>query len=494
DRNFKVFSYICFIFSLLSKETGVLILPLFFLYQYTIDKLNKKEKTNYIIITSIFLIYLMLRKIVLKNFGEPEVEEIFLYRFYTSFKAFLVYISILVFPFILSMERHLPYIKTARNIDFIIGFIYFVLFLYFLWKVREDRKILFAGVLFLINFLFHSNTIIPLNGNLREHWMYLGGIGFFIYFILVLEKIKKEKLKIILTTLIFTLYGTRTILRNYDWNNEIKFYEKSLKWGFEDWKIYYNLGVIYYNMKDYEKALKIFLKAESLFKKKLFTKKKEIVYTAIAGCYANMKKTELAEEYYKKALEINPYNANALCSLATIYYKEKKKDISEIINMIKTCIKKNPTHRHSYFLMGRMLYEMKNFQESIKFFKIAISLDPNDDYSHLFLGMNYFNIGNKELAEKHLNIAYKLNPNNWENIQNLAFFYKETGNFTKAIPLYHKAIELKPNDLDLLNDLGLCYAMIGEKEKAKNLWIEILKKYPDYKPAKENLKILETKN
>ncbi|HOM26064.1 MAG TPA: glycosyltransferase family 39 protein, partial [bacterium] len=224
---FLILSCISFIFSLLSKETSVLILPLFFLYLYSIGNLKKEKKSDYIIITSIFLIYLILRKTVL-NFGKTEPEEIFLYRFFTSFKAFLVYISILIFPFILSMERHLPYIKTPKDIDFISGLFLFILFLYFLWKKRNDKKILFAGLLFLLNFIFHSNTIIPLNGNLREHWMYVGAIGFFIYFVMLIEKIKKEKIKIALIILIFSLYGVRTILRNYDWLDPISFYEKSL--------------------------------------------------------------------------------------------------------------------------------------------------------------------------------------------------------------------------------------------------------------------------
>ncbi|MCM8832932.1 MAG: tetratricopeptide repeat protein, partial [Candidatus Omnitrophica bacterium] len=339
-----------------------------------------------------------------------------------------------------------------------------------------------------VNFLFHSNTIIPLNGNLREHWMYLGSIGFFIYFVLLIEKINKEKLKLILTILIFTLYGTRTILRNYDWNNEVKFYEKTLKLGFENEKIYYNIGVIKYRNKDYENALNIFLKVEPHFK----NKKK--IYTAIAGCYANLKKTDLAIEFYNKILELDPYNPYALCSLATIYYNERKKDISEILNILKTCIEKNPLYRQAYVALGRIFYENGNYQKSIDFLKIAISLDPNDDFSHLLLGISYFYIGNKELAEKHLNIAYNLNPLNLENIQNLAFFYKTIGNYRKAIILYQKVLDLKPDSLEILNDLGLCYAMIGEKEKAKSIWKEILKKDPNFQPAKENIKIIEKEN
>jgi tetratricopeptide (TPR) repeat protein len=483
-KNFKILSFICFILSLLSKETSVLILPLFFLYIYTTDNLKKEKIPDYIIITSIFLIYLFMRKTVL-NFGKAKVDEIFLYRFFTSFKAFLVYISILIFPFILSMERHIPYIKTYKDIDFISGFIYFLLFLYFLWLKRKEKKVLFAGSLFLINFIFHSNTIIPLNGNLREHWMYIGSIGFFIYFVMLIEKIKKEKLKIALTILIFSLYGTRTILRNYDWKDPFKFYEKSLKWGFEDPKFYYNLGVIYYQKKDYEKSLDLFLKSIDLFKDK------KLPYLGIASCYANMGKYEEAVYYYKKVLEIEPDNPFALCSIATIYYNQRKKPLSEISEIINTCIKKNPTYKPIYALAGRIFYEMKNYKESIKFFKIAISLDPDDDFLNLMLGISYFKTGNSQLAEKYLTIAYNLNPYNSENVQNLAFFYKTTGKYDKAVQIYNEVIKLKPDDLDVLCDLGLCYAMMGEKEKAKNIWKEILNKKPDYQPAKINLEILE---
>jgi len=483
-KNFKILSFICFILSLLSKETSVLILPLFFLYIYTTDNLKKEKIPDYIIITSIFLIYLFMRKTVL-NFGKAKVDEIFLYRFFTSFKAFLVYISILIFPFILSMERHIPYIKTYKDIDFISGFIYFLLFLYFLWLKRKEKKVLFAGSLFLINFIFHSNTIIPLNGNLREHWMYIGSIGFFIYFVMLIEKIKKEKLKIALTILIFSLYGTRTILRNYDWKDPFKFYEKSLKWGFEDPKFYYNLGVIYYQKKDYEKSLDLFLKSLDLFKDK------KLPYLGIASCYANMGKYEEAVYYYKKVLEIEPDNPFALCSIATIYYNQRKKSLSEISEIINTCIKKNPTYKPIYVLAGRIFYEMKNYKESIKFFKIAISLDPDDDFLNLMLGISYFKTGNSQLAEKYLTIAYNLNPYNSENVQNLAFFYKTTGKYDKAVQIYNEVIKLKPDDLDVLCDLGLCYAMMGEKEKAKNIWKEILNKKPDYQPAKINLEILE---
>jgi tetratricopeptide (TPR) repeat protein len=487
NRNLKIFSYISFILCLLSKETGILILPLFFLYLYTKGNLDENKKNDYIIVLSIFLIYIFLRMTFL-NFGIIEPEDIFLHRFYTSFKVFLIYISILIFPLILSIERHVPYIKTFKNIDFLCGFIYFLLFLYFLWLKRKDKKILFAGILFLLNFLYHSNAIIPLNGNVREHWMYLGSIGFFIFVVDLILRIKREKLRFVIIFLIFMLYGTRTILRNNDWKDPVKFYEKSINSGFENGKIYYNLGAIYYQRNEYEKAIEFFKKAEPLLKDKKY------LYVAIAGSYLNTGKTGLAIKYYNKVLQINPYDPMVLCYLATIYYNENKKPLSEILQMLKTCIEKNPFNSLPYNLIGKIFFDRKNFGDSIKFLKMAISINPNDYESHSLLGINYFQIGNKELAEKHLNIAYNLNPTNWENIQNLAYFYRITGDYQKALYFYQKALKIKPDDIYTLNNIGLCYAGLGEINKAKTIWKEILKKNPDYKPAKKNLELLGENN
>lgn len=206
---------------------------------------------------------MILRQSILK-FGKEEINEIFLHRFYTVFVAFLIYISILLFPFVLSVERHIPYIETFKNIDFISDFLYFIIFIFFIYIKRKDKKLFFAGIIFLLNFLFHSNILIPLNGNLREHWMYLGSIGFFIYFLKILNKIKGVKIKNFFLFTIFLLYGARTIIRNCDWKNPEVFYLKAIKYSHYPSMLYGNLSYYYLRNSDYEKSYKTSLKAISI--------------------------------------------------------------------------------------------------------------------------------------------------------------------------------------------------------------------------------------
>ena len=465
--------------SLLSKEMAIII-PLFLLLYLWVknEKIDKKIIPFFIMAIS----YGILRLTIL-SFKKLETNP-FMSRFYTTFKSYIFYFYLIIFPLILSMARAFPYLNTPIDIYFLSGFFLFLFSLYLIWKFKNSKKIIFPYLFYLTNFFAISGLFINVNATISEHFIYSGLSGILIYFVLLIEKIKSKNLKILIIFLVFLLYGVRTIFRNYDWYDPIKFYEKSIEYGFKHKKIYYNLAYSYFAKGKYKKALEIFKIIEPLYKNK------KLVYNGISVCLYNLGRYEEAEKYCKKNLEIEPYDPVSLTILATIYYNKKERPISEIINLLKICIEKNPAYREAYILLGRIFFENGNFKESEKFFKISVLMNPEDDVSNLLLGISYFNLNDMKNAEIYIKKAYKLKPTKIDNILNLALFYKFTGNFKEAIEFYHKALILKPNDLDILNDIGLCYAMIGDKEKAKKIWENILSKNPEYKPAKENLKIL----
>jgi len=485
NKNFKILSYFSFILSLLSKETSVLILPIFFLYQYCSNRLNKNQIKNYIIISLIFLIYFILRQTIL-NFGKAVPEDIFLHRFYTSFKAFLIYISILLFPFILSMERHIPYIKTFKDIDFIAGFIFFLAFLYFLWRKRDDRKILFGGTLFLINFIFHSNTIIPLNGNLREHWMYIGSIGFFVYFIILLEKIKKEKLKIALTIIIFSLYGVRTILRNYDWKDPENFYLKSIKYFPNSPKLWNNLGTVYYEKDMYDKAIECFKKSFSI---------SDISIKPLLGLcksYFMAGNYNEAEKYCQVVLKRNPKDATAYLVLGLIY--KKKGDYKRGFEYLLTSIKFDPYISTTYYFLGKWCLEMNDYKNAEKFFEKGIIIDPSESLN--FNGLGIVNLEYRKNYNYALYLfkkAYSIKKDEPSYLFNIGKTYQILNNHKEAILWYERGLSLQPNNPQVLNDLAISYAIIGEKEKAISLLKEAIRIDKNFKIAVENLKEIEKK-
>ncbi|MCM8808182.1 MAG: tetratricopeptide repeat protein, partial [Candidatus Omnitrophica bacterium] len=415
--------------------------------------------------------------------GQPE--DIFIHRFYTAFHSFLIYISILIFPFILSMERHIPYIKTAKNLDFITGFIFLLFFIWFIYKKRTDKRIFFAGTLFLLNFLFHSNILIPLNGNLREHWMYMGGIGFFVYFVILIEMIKKGNLKKVLLILVFSLYGIRTILRNYDWNDPERFYLKSLKYFPKSYKLWNNLGVTYFEKGLYEKAVDYFKKTLEISPDAI----KPLI--GLAKSYYMLGKYKEAEETCNKILKIKPDEANSYSILGLIY-KHKgnyKKGFEYLLNSIKY----DPHQTLSYYFIGKWFLELHDYKNAGIFFKKGIEIDPTESLNYNGLGIVYLEYyKNYPYALYLFQKAHRIKNNEASYMFNIGKTYQILNDHKSAILWFEKGLSLDKNNLQVMNDMAISYLMIGEKEKAKRILEEIIKKDKNFTIAIENLKKLES--
>jgi len=478
-----VFSYIFFVFSLLSKETGV-IFPFFLILYDVTDSGYKKEKIKYYLPFFIFdFIYAVLRMTVLKFSSIKEfIAAPFLQRFYTSFKGLLIYLKLIIFPDILSVERHLPYIKHWYNSWFLPGFILFLFSLFLVFRYRKEKKKIFPYMWFLINFFFISNVFIPLNGNFREHWMYPGIIGILIYFVIFIFKVSGKHFRIVFSIL-FLLYGVRTVYRNYEWKNPEKFYKKALS-HYSFWALHYNLGLQYMDEGKYDKAL-------NELEKSLKIKKHILSYVAIGKVYFLKGDNNKAEEFFKKALQLNPSSATALFNLSLVYIKEGK--IEKGKELLLYCISKNPAFQFAYSLLGKIYMEERNYKEAKKYLKIAVEINPDDFKSHHNLGICYGFLGKIDKAEKELKKAVELKPDEISYLRNLAFLLRQENKIDEAIKYYNKILLIKPDSADILNDIGICYAMKGNKEKAIEMWKKAIKINPQLESTIENLKRIENK-
>ena len=94
-----------------------------------------------------------------------------------------------------------------------------------------------------MNFFAVSGIFIQLNANFSEHFIYSGIAGIVIYLPLFLKKfIKKEKVFTFLLCILCFIYGIRSVLRNFDWKNPEKFYEKAISQS-SACALHHNLGI-----------------------------------------------------------------------------------------------------------------------------------------------------------------------------------------------------------------------------------------------------------
>jgi tetratricopeptide (TPR) repeat protein len=204
----------------------------------------------------------------------------------------------------------------------------------------------------------------------------------------------------------------------------------------------------------------------------------------------NLKKYNEAENSFLEILRLDRLNYEVLTELADLYFtkvnvEKAKKFLYESLNICKTYPK-------TYYLLSK-IYMIENDIEKVEnCVDILIQLVPYDFYPYFLKGVILKQKKEFEKAYENFNKAYSIlkNKNDYNSLLNLGILYREMGKIDEALKLFSRLINMFSDNIDLMNEIGICYAVKGEKEKAKVIWEKILKKNPDYLPAKENLKRL----
>ncbi len=129
-----------------------------------------------------------------------------------------------------------------------------------------------------------------------------------------------------------------------------------------------------------------------------------------------------AEDYYLKALEINPDFYDAKLNLASLFFLQRKIDESERLYF---ALLKEKKEAQIYYNLGVIKQEKREFNESLKFFNNAISIEPNAEFNfakaEILLIQKNFESG-LVLYEERLKflktfVTPKL-PSNWNDLRN----------------------------------------------------------------------------
>ncbi len=147
-------------------------------------------------------------------------------------------------------------------------------------------------------------------------------------------------------------------------------------------RVLLNLGVEYYNRRDYQTALRYFLESLSLDANFL----EGNFYTAMA--YFNVKDLRKAEEYFRKVIIQENKHEKASYLLAYIYYewKEYEKALAVLEN-IRT-VAADKVFFNKYY--GFCCYHLGRYDEAVSYLSIALESNPNyAKYKKYLKGLTY---------------------------------------------------------------------------------------------------------
>jgi tetratricopeptide (TPR) repeat protein len=109
-------------------------------------------------------------------------------------------------------------------------------------------------------------------------------------------------------------------------------------------------------------------------------------------------------------LAINPGDPAAYYKLADAYSRVQKFDEAE--TLLQRSIWLDATSTGPYILLGKVLQKKGETQLAIRALQRAISMDPNNDIPHHLLGLAYRDLGRSEDAQRELKLAEQLLSSN----------------------------------------------------------------------------------
>ena len=186
-------------------------------------------------------------------------------------------------------------------------------------------RIWFFGLGWFFIALLPVSGITPINALMYEHWLYLPMVGFWLiisfYLVKLLNfkgptflKIQGRALIIAALVVYFAFFAYQSIQRNILWGDAAAFYENILKYEPESARINNNLGAIYYNRGDLNKAAEFYQNAAKSgdFAQPHFN---------LGNIYQMKGDIASAIKEYEKAIAVDPNFIYAYQNLASIYSK-----------------------------------------------------------------------------------------------------------------------------------------------------------------------------
>jgi len=180
----------------------------------------------------------------------------------------------------------------------------------------------------------------------------------------------------------------------------------------------------------------------------------------------------------RKAIELDPEEVEAYCSLGIVLAKQKKSD--EAIAAFRKAIELDPEFAGAYISLGAVLSEQKKPDEAMAAFNRAIELDPKFAQAYINLGIVLFAQKKLDEAIAAYNRAIELEPENAGAYGNLGAALKQQNKLDEAIAAFRKVIEIDPKFAGAYINLGSALKQqkkLDEAIAAYNRAIEIDPKY-----------------
>lgn len=428
-------SFAFFFVAMASKENAAVFLAIGPGLLYIKGK-NKTAKSLLISLFSGFLLYILIRFLVLGNLfsGAPPMELMnnpfmvwngneyellsFFDRIPTVFLGLLTYVKLMVWPWPLTHDYyplHIPIISFS-DYRFVLSLFLFLTLTIWSFAKLKSKNIASWGWLWFILALFPmSNLVINVGTFLSERFLFIPSLGFILFLMYILKKFGGQRLP------------------------------KKMNWAY----VWAAILVMY--------CFLVFLRMPAW--QSNFTLFTTDVITSSESAKVN---NATAGEYNRMAGGASQLN-------------EQKRWAKKALPFSKKAIELHPTYKNAYLQKGNAHFYLKNYEKAITAYEKCLSLDPNyeDAKSNLLLAYRsagqYYGEEKQDMqnALRYLTKAYNMKPTDYETLRLLGVANGLSGKARQAVRFFKKALEQQPNSAQAYYNLGAAYMQAGRADSSK---------------------------
>lgn len=444
-------SLITYFGALLSKEIGIVLPPLLFLYYWAVEK--KKFSTSllktvpYLVLT---LFYLLIRGQVLNLAPGEQISYLdgIHWRFFCTLIAWIQSMPLFFWPSPIYFERFQPYI-THWIPQMGIALTFFAAYLMLLSILfKKNRALFFFASLYGLALLpvmglhplFIQDSIFW-----TEHFFYLPSLGFFPIVVFALSALLKKKrwphwLTISTSLLLVSTFSFFTVQRVRDWKNEKTLFTKALAFNPNSARAHNNLALFYELRQKYDSA--IFHLKEAI----QINPNSPGAYNNLGNVYKIENNFIEAEKYYKQAIQLGANTSGIFYNLADLYLRQGNIDQAE--SVYQKGLQRVKNRHEIYNHLGMLNIYKKEEITALMMFQKALELKSDFTLALNNMGILLAKRKQYQEAEKLFKKALHWNPDQAETHNNLGNLYFLWNKLPQAKRSYQKALDLAPEYAD----------------------------------------------
>jgi Flp pilus assembly protein TadD len=450
----KISSVIFFLFCLLSKEAGILFLPILAFLLWKESKDRKELLRGILPHVVITVCWLLWHQFVINSSPYKKIQYTYLdnslvackdtlTQIATGFTILGRYICNAFFPVNMSYDYSFNQIPCAEFFSFsFLGSVFLILLLLgiaFYFR-KKCGAISFGIIFFFMTIALATNILMLIGTTMGDRLLYTPVLGICIAFVFIIfhsfKKMQNDSNSsrlIVGFGLLFLVFFTNSFQRNKDWKSNFTLLTSDINHAPNSARVNFNYATTFFSdlPEDVSEQQSQLPSIIEYYKRVLrIDPNDKSTLMNLGVCYYRIKDYDNAYNYTSKAMQIDPNDGTLFRNIADIYFM--KLDYEKAVTYYKKCILSKSDDSNTYNFFGSALFNLKRYSEAITVFEEGLKKQPE----HAQMWMNYGNAlamsSRLKEAIKTFEKAYALDPNQKQALNCLFMAYRDIGDYVNA--------------------------------------------------------------